>query len=131
LEEVAVYSGYRRHHANLLIWMEENRASRGVKLSSVTCVGLGDSYGDMRNVFRFREHVTRVEFWVDHEPEWSHVPARAVMRASRFGELFSFMFWFMGPTALAVSLGPNIWDPSVSVTVISVCTYISECLPAV
>ena len=62
--------------------MTKKRASRDMKLSSITFVGLGGLV--LEEELKLREYVGRVDYRVDEAPpKWDDHPVRAVMRASR------------------------------------------------
>ena len=68
LEELALCVGSRDQFLiKYLLGMAKERASRGVKLSSITIVGLGELVPG-KEVFKLREHVTRVDYRVDNAP---------------------------------------------------------------
>ena len=55
--------------------MTKERASGGVKLSSITIVGLGE-LAPAEGIFELREHVTRVDYRVDNAPpDWDDLPS--------------------------------------------------------
>lgn len=74
LEELVLYIKLPdQFHIGDLICMTKKRASRGVKLSSITVVGLGE-FAPEKEVFKLREHVTHVECRVDDAPpDWDDV----------------------------------------------------------
>ena len=54
--------------------MAKERASKGVKLRSITVVGLGELMPG-KEVFKLREHVTHVEYRFEEKPPgWESVP---------------------------------------------------------
>ena len=56
-----------------LMRMAMGRASRDAKLSSITIIGLGE-LASRKEVFKLREHVTRVDYRVEEEPpEWDDI----------------------------------------------------------
>ena len=68
LEELALYIKSRtQFHLKRLVSMAKQRAARNAKLSSVTIVGLG-RLAPGKEVFKLREHVTRVEYRIDDMP---------------------------------------------------------------
>lgn len=75
LEEFVLYIRAREQfHTKHLINMAKNRASRGVKLSSVTVIGLGE-LAPRTEVFRLRDYVTHVEYRLDDaSPAWDDLP---------------------------------------------------------
>ena len=77
LEELVLYIPSRHYfRAECLISMEKNRASRGVKLLSITIVGLGELAP--REVLKLREHIAHVEYRVEAaRPAWDSVPGQS------------------------------------------------------
>ena len=68
LEELTLYIKSRiQFHLKPLISMAKERAARNAKLSSVTIVGLGE-LAPGKEVFKLREHVTRVGYSIDDTP---------------------------------------------------------------
>jgi len=75
LEELVIYVKSRdQFYIKYLISMAEKRASRDVKLSSITIVGLGELVPG-KEVFKLREHIKHVHYRVDDEPpRWDYLP---------------------------------------------------------
>ena len=75
LEELTFYiEGRDSCHITAMLSMVEERALRGVKLSSITIVGLGDLVPG-KEAFRLREYVTHVDYKVDDAaPNWDNLP---------------------------------------------------------
>ena len=76
LEELVLYVKSRdRFQIKYLLGMTKERASGGVKLSSITIVGLGE-LAPAEGIFELREHVTRVDYRVDNAPpDWDDLPS--------------------------------------------------------
>jgi hypothetical protein len=74
LEELVLYvESQNAFNIPELIRMAKERASRGVKLSSITIIGLGELVSG-KEVFKLREHVARVDYRVEEEPpEWDDI----------------------------------------------------------
>ena len=75
LEDLTLYIKSRNQfHIKHLISMARERAAEDAKLSSVTVVGLGE-LAPGKEVFKLREHVTRVEYRIeDAPPSWDDPP---------------------------------------------------------
>ena len=75
LENIILYIESRDDfHIGHLLSMAKQRAARGVKLSSITIVGL-DELVSAKEVFGLREHVTRVNYRAgDVAPNWDYLP---------------------------------------------------------
>ena len=71
LEELVIYVKTRGlFNITELMHMARERASRNVKLSLITIIGLGELIPG-KEVFKLREHVARVEYRVEEEsPRW-------------------------------------------------------------
>ena len=68
LEEIIAYiESWDQFHIKHLLSMAKRRDSSGVKLSSITIIGLGELISG-KEVFKLREHVTRVDCKVDDAP---------------------------------------------------------------
>ena len=76
LEELVLYvESQEWFRIKYLLGMTKERASRGVKLSSITIVGLGE-LAPVEGIFKLREHVTRVDYRVDDAPpDWDELPS--------------------------------------------------------
>ena len=76
LEELVLYvESQDRFRIKYLLGMTKERASRGVKLSSITIVGL-EELAPAEGMFGLREHVTRVDYRVDDAPpDWDELPS--------------------------------------------------------
>ena len=76
LEELVLYvESQEWFRIKYLLGMTKERASRGVKLSSITIVGLGE-LAPVEGIFELREHVTRVDYRVDDAlPDWDELPS--------------------------------------------------------
>jgi hypothetical protein len=74
LEELVLYvENQDAFNIPELIHMAKERASRGVKLSSITIIGLGELVSG-KEVFKLRDHVARVDYRVEEEPpEWDDI----------------------------------------------------------
>ena len=74
LEELVLYvESQNAFNIPELMRMAKERASRGVKLSSIAIIGLGELVSG-KEVFKLREHVTRVDYRVEEEPpEWDDI----------------------------------------------------------
>jgi len=75
LEEIILYiERPGQLHVDEMSGMAEERASRGVKLSAVTIVGIG-AIGPAEEVSQLRKHVPHVEYRFDGAPpEWDTLP---------------------------------------------------------
>jgi len=78
LEELVLYiKSQDQFRIKRLISMAKGRASRDVKLSSITIVGVGE-LAPGKEVFKLREHIERVHYWVDDEPpDWDDLPGES------------------------------------------------------
>ena len=78
LDELVLYVKSRdQFHIKRLLNMTEERGSRGVRLSSITIVGL-DELVPGKEVFKLREHVARVDYRVDDvPPHWDVLPCES------------------------------------------------------
>ena len=76
LEELVLYvESQEWFRIKYLLGMTKERASRGVKLSSITIVGL-EELAPAEGMFGLREHVTRVDYRVDDAPpDWDELPS--------------------------------------------------------
>ena len=75
LEDLVLYiESQDQLHVNHLVSMAKERASRDVKLSSITIVGLGELVPG-EEVFKLREYIEYVHYRVDDEPPgWDYLP---------------------------------------------------------
>ena len=75
LEEIVLYVEDRESfNISELVTMTEERALRGMKLPSITIVGLGELLPG-REVFELREYVTKVDYKAGkNPPEWDAIP---------------------------------------------------------
>ena len=78
LEELVLYiESQDQFRIKRLISMVKGRASRDVKLSSITIAGVGE-LAPGKEVFKLREHIKRVHYWVDDEPpDWDVLPGES------------------------------------------------------
>ena len=85
MEELVLYIKSRaQFHAEDLISMAKNRASRGAKLSSIMFIDVGE-LAQKKKVLKLRKHVTRVEYRVDDAlPPWDDVPGEGGSEGSGF-----------------------------------------------
>jgi len=81
LKELVLYVQTRdSFYLAQLAQMAKGRASKNMKLSSITIVGLGELVPG-EEVFKLEEHVTRVEYRVERNPpEWDNIPDVSVGR---------------------------------------------------
>ena len=83
LEELLLYIRSRdRFHMACLVIMAKNRASKGVKLSSITMVGSGEIAFE-GDVFQLREHVTNVRCMVGGPPTWDDLACGRIVGTRR------------------------------------------------
>jgi len=78
LEGLVLYiKSQDQFHIKQLISMAKGRVSRDAKLSSITIVGVGE-LAPGKEVFKLREHIKRVDYWVDDEPpDWDDLPGES------------------------------------------------------
>lgn len=78
LEELVLYiEEWNEFYITDMLRMVEARASRDAKFSSITIVGLGKLV-PAKEVFKLREHVTRVDYRVGGvPPDWDSLPGEA------------------------------------------------------
>ena len=78
LEELVLYiKSQDQFHIKRLNNMAKGRASRDAKLSSIMIVGVGE-LAPGREVFKLREHIERVHYWVDDESlDWDDLPGES------------------------------------------------------
>ena len=76
LEELVLYvESQDQFQIRCLLRMTKERASRGIKLSSITIAGLGELV-PAEGVFKLGEYVTRVAYRVDDVlPDWDYLPS--------------------------------------------------------
>jgi len=79
LEEIVLYiERPDQFHVDELLSMVEERASGGVKLSTITIVST-EALAPTKEVFQLRNHVSRVEYkFDDAPPEWDTLPNEVV-----------------------------------------------------
>ena len=75
LEEIILYNNHPdEFRIEELLSMAKERASRGAKLLAITIVSIG-AFAPMKEVFRLRKHVLRVEYkFEDAPPKWDTLP---------------------------------------------------------
>ena len=76
LEELVLYvESQDQFQIRCLLRTTKERASRGMKLSSITIAGLGELV-PAEGVFKLGEYVTRVAYRVDDVlPDWDYLPS--------------------------------------------------------
>lgn len=79
LEEIVLYiQRPDQVYTKELLSMAEERALRGVKLPAITIIST-DALAPMKEVFRLRKHVSRVEYKFENEPpRWDALPTQAI-----------------------------------------------------